>query len=449
MSDVDTFERLPPHSVESEMCLIGSMMLDQEFARLAAGSLSGSAFYLRDHAIISDAILSLVGRNKPCDAVILRDELKASGNLDQIGGAAYIAQILASVPSAAHGPEYLDRVMELSRLRLVIASADQLIRLAYTRAVPAGQLCERATTDFVAIASRGGAAEKIETIAQTVAKYREALHSDRPLFVPTGLDALDAEIGGIRFGLMHIIGSRPSVGKTTVAKNILRNIAKRGIRCGIVSIEEQGEKIVENEASALSGIDNRLLANRQLTPSQRGQVNAALDELSTLPIFIQDTAYRLEDVLASITAMRVRESCDVVVVDHLHLIETGSTESRAEQIRRISGAIKQTFKNLRIGGVVLCQLNRDGNERPTLRALREGGALEQDGDVIVMLHSEDYHRRQRGDSFRDHRLDFLLQKNKSGRCADIPFFYNPATFTVRRWEDEQVTTPDTPIEDLL
>jgi replicative DNA helicase len=133
--------------------------------------------------------------------------------------------------------------------------------------------------------------------------------------------------------------------------------------------------------------------------------------------------------------MKVVHKCQVVGVDHLHLIDYESRESRADQIRKISGALKSTFKRLGIGGIVLCQLNREGIERPTLRSLREGGAIEQDADTVVMLHSEDYRRRQEGDPFRDHKLEFLLQKNKDGRCADIPFHYDPATFTLASWDD--------------
>ena len=136
--------------------------------------------------------------------------------------------------------------------------------------------------------------------------------------------------------------------------------------------------------------------------------------------------------------MRTRHGCEVVVVDHLHLIDAGTDESRVEQIRRISGALKSTFKRLDVGGVVLAQLNRDGDERPTLRSLREGGSLEQDADVVLMLHRDDYHRRQRGDPIRDHRLELLLQKNKDGRLADLSFYYDPARFRLLPWGDRHV-----------
>ena len=131
-----------------------------------------------------------------------------------------------------------------------------------------------------------------------------------------------------------------------------------------------------------------------------------------------------------------------LAVDHLHLIDAaGRDGNRNDQIRTISGTLKATFKRLRVGGIVLCQLNREGEDRPTLRSLREGGSLEADGDVIVMLHSEDYHRRQRGDPERDHKLEFLLQKNKDGRCCDIPFFYDAAKFHIGPWHEHWAGGP--------
>jgi len=428
------FDRLPPHSIEAEMCLIASMMLDKDLAVEASGMMRGETFYLTDHSIMFDAIVSLVNRNKPVDAVILREELKAQGNLDAIGGTAYIAQVLASVPSAAHGHEYMSRVIAKAGLRALISLADNITRRAYNGTETFTQIAEPSMQRLIAIQSRGSA-ERIVTIGQAAREFALSLDSGASPFIQSGLGALDEEIGGIRLGKMMIVGARPGVGKTMAVKQILRNVAMRGVRCGIVTIEEDREKIVENYASAITGIDNRFIANRTLSASQRAQVDEALESLDSLPIHIADEQVALEEVVAAVTAMKVRHKCDIVAVDHLHLIGLESNANRAEQIRAISGALKSTFKRLKVGGIVCCQLNREGEERPTLRSLREGGSLEQDGDVIVMLHSEDYHRKQRGDPNRDHKLEMLLQKNKGGRCCDIPFFYDAARFTLTDWDD--------------
>lgn len=440
-SDETFTEKLPPHSIESEMCLLASLMLDRDLAVEAAGSLKAETFYHPDHQIIFGAIMSLMNRNRPVDAVILRDELKTLGKLDEIGGAGYIGQILSTVPSAAHGREYMTRVIEKAGLRALISLSDNVTRRAYQGTESFTQIAEPAMQRLLSILSRGSA-ERIVSLAQAVDEFSLALQSKEVPFIPTGLSALDEEIGGVGIGKMTLIGARPSVGKTAVVKFILRQIASRNIRCGMVSIEENREKIVENYASAVSGIDNRLIATRNLSQSQHVQVTEALDQLADLPLVLADEPVTLDEVVSAVTAMKVRYGCQVVAVDHLHLIGLDDDTSRNDQIRKISGALKSTFKRLKIAGIVCCQLNREGNERPTLRSLREGGALEQDGDVIIMLHSEDYHRRQRGEEFRDHKLEFLLQKNKSGRCGDIPFYFDAARFTLANWDDREPIGPD-------
>lgn len=442
LAQADTFtDKLPPHSIEAEMCLLGSMMLDRDLAVEAAGNMKPETFYHPDHAVIFRAVVSLINRGKPVDAVILRDELRTQGNLDAIGGPACIAQILSTVPSAAHGREYMSRVIEKAGLRALISLSDNVTRRAFNGSETFTEIAEPAMQRLLAILSRGST-ERIVTLAQAVDEFSLELKSGVNPFIATGLPSLDDEIGGIGIGKMMLIGARPSVGKTAVVKFMLRQIASRGISCGIVSIEENRNKIVENYASAVSGIDNRLIASRKYEPSQEPLIYDALDELAKLPIHIADEPVQLDEVISAVTAMKVRYGCSVVAVDHLHLIGMDADASRNDQIRKISGALKSTFKRLKIGGIVCCQLNREGNERPTLRSLREGGSLEQDGDVIVMLHSEDYHRRQRGEKDFDHKLEFLLQKNKSGRCCDIPFYFDAARFTLADWDSRQPIGPD-------
>lgn len=435
IDDNARFDRLPPHSLEAEMCLLASMMLDREFATEAVGAASSGAFYLTDHKIMFDAIASLVTRDRPVDAVILRDELKRMDELDRIGGSAYIAKILSTVPSAAHGREYLARVVESAGRRALISLADTLTRSAYSGAQSFSEIAEPAMQTLLNLVSRGSA-DQVIAMSRAVEDFVIDYDKGQLPFIPTGLVALDDEIGGVRLGCLTIIGARPSVGKTLVAKQIARNMASKGIRVGFVTIEENRGKIVENYASAITHIDNRIIANRALSAVQRDQVGDALKELADLPIFLADSVSRLDEIVGAVTTMKIRHKCDVVIVDHLHLIGVDSDANRVDQIRVISGTLKSTFKRLGVGGIVLCQLNREGNERPTLRSLREGGSLEQDGDVIIMLHSEDYHRKQRGEPLRDHKLEFLLQKNKGGRCADIPFYLDAAHFTVAEWEEE-------------
>lgn len=417
------FERLPPHSIDAEMCCLASIMLDPDMRTKVLPMLDGDAFYITDHRILFETIRQLHADDKPVDAVIVRDELRRLSKLDDIGGTEYLGEILGKIPSAAHGEQYAVMVMAKYALRRIIGSASQAIQRAYT-----GEQAHGIASDLLAsmlgVTARG-VADRIVSMRDAVDEFRAGLLSPtRVRRIATGVTDFDEEIGGIPVGEFTILGGRPGMGKSMVAKQFARNIARADGRVGIISIEESRDKITENNAAAISGVPNRKISRNQLSPDERIRVLDALDTIAGLPIFIIDDVCRLSEVEAAITSLRVKHECSVVIVDHMHLIdgEVGRNENSTQEVTKISKRLKAVAKRLKVALVCCVQLNR-GNEhraeRPQLKDIRESGSVEQDGDLIILLHREDYYHRDEPDYAFDDTLELLVRKNKHGPAATI------------------------------
>lgn len=433
------FDRLPPHDIEAEQCAIASMILSvsaEEFHAIRRTA-SRDHFYQADHQIIHSVLCDLRDAGRPTDAVILRSELHRRGILAEVGGAGYIAQMMNTVPSAAHGEHYAKIVREKALLRGCISTANALLRNAYATSLEdhAADIASKAIRELSILATTG-LIEKIRSLEDAVADVISRKGNDEVRRIPTGLIEFDDAIGGLPKGKFTMIGGRPGMGKSLVIKQILRNIAGKGIRVGIISIEETCEKIAENSLAAASGIANNKIAYGNLSQEEWAEVINGAVQLAKLSFHIADYPTKLADVENAITTLAVEKKCEVIAIDYIQLID-GDEENENREITMVSRAIKAAFKRLGVAGVAAAQLNRlseHGEPRwPTLKDLRGSGSLEQDGDLIVLLHSEDYFRRQKGDHFRDNKLMLLVRKNKDGPQADVPVLIDPKTQEIKNW----------------
>jgi replicative DNA helicase len=254
--------------------------------------------------------------------------------------------------------------------------------------------------------------------------------------IPTGLHDLDAVIGGLPRGGFTLVGARPGIGKSQICKQFALNLARRGIPVGIVTVEEDRRKIGQNYLSNASGVENNHIAYSTMGPHEWDEVLRAVKGLNELPIYIADEPVKLSDVEASIIVMATQKKCEVVIVDYLQLINPDvSGENENREITLISKCLKMAFKRLNIAGIAACQLNR-GNEtggvrHPTVKDLRGSGSLDQDGDLIMLLHRDDYYEK---DSFKwNKQLLCIVGKNKAGPTGDVPLWFSGKTQTVADW----------------
>jgi len=427
-SSLGQFDRLPPHSMDAEMCLLASMMLQEDTIKGVKELVNRGAFFQADHQLIFDAIVHLNENNQPIDAVIVKEELAKRNILEEIGGTAYIAKLLNHVPSAAHAAHYAKIVREKSILRGIISIATDAMRVAY---------CPEAETDaattsqdlalkFTELASTGNTAQ-VHQLADVVVEVLGRKRAGTVLRISTGIKSIDDVIGGLRLGGKTIIGAKAGMGKSLMLKQMARNIAGRGIPFGIISIEEGRHKIGENMLANESGIANNRIAFGSFCKEEWDEANSALNRMSNLPIYIIDSVRKVGSIVSAAHLLVHKHKCQVIAIDHLHVVESDGNQrdNREREMSKISAELKWAWKRLNVAGIEAAQLNRkDGRDRPELSSLRDSGSLEQDGDCVILLHQEDYYRKNHLE--HDHILEAIIAKNKDGARGTVGLRYDGA-----------------------
>lgn len=423
------FDRLPPHSVESEMCMLASMILDRDARREIINCVHREDFFQADHQIIFDLIERRHRADEPVDWMLLRGDLESRQLLDEVGGMPYLAQISDSAPSAAHGIHYAQKVVKTARLRSLISSANDALRDCYSPGAEDGweALCRKIGDDAYSLLNHG-TRETIRLWRDIVEEALERKNDGKRKRVSTGIHSLDEVIGGLPKGRMSIVGGRPGSGKSQLGKQFAKNIASAGTRVGIIAVEEDRFKIVDNLLSNESGVENRRIVYEMCDQIEWGEIYAAVSRMNDYPLYVDDERTDLSGVEATVSRMVTKFGCEVVVIDYLQLIDPGEGEAaqnRDNQIRTMSNALKRTFKRLGVAGVVLAQLNRaSGSDRPQMSNLRESGSIENDGDLIMLLHREDYYRCNSPDFVPDNILEINVAKNKDGPTAVVPTLFD-------------------------
>lgn len=433
-------ERLPPQDLEAEKCVLASLMIASEpedVDQIIEVLPKYESFYSADNQIIYSILLEMRRNKKPCDAVLLRAELEKRGLLEEVGGTAYIAQILGTVPSAAHGVYYGTIVKNMAMRRALISESNDLMRKAYAP-LPEGMeypdIFKNAAMRFDRMANSG---LKIDVVraGQAAREFLAERRQGRSPTIKTDIVGLDALIGGLPRAKFIIIGARPAVGKSLLEKQIILNIGKRNEPIGLVSIEETRSKIAGNMLSNQLNLANTYLMRGNISEEDFGDLDAGAEWLDKFPIHIADKPVKMSEVCATIEWMKRHRDIQAAFVDHIHIVEVDVDEDRRKQrgndITRLSGALKMLAKRLGIPIVALAQLNRgdgtmnDWKRKPVLRDLRESGALEQDGDLIMLLHRDDYYRQNEPDYTPNHTLEVIVAKNKDGQTGTAALHWEP------------------------
>src|SRR3954447_3172955 len=283
------FDKLPPHSIEAEMCLIASMMLDKEVVGNVVQIVDRDAFYQADHQILFDILVKLYEQNRPIDAVILREELAKRQLLEEVGGTAYLAQILSSVPSAAHGSHYAGIVREKALLRQLIAASNEILREAYAPHEKADLVLDKAEKKIFEIAQKkvGSGMTSLGDVAMEV---YEMLEDKGRRGIETGYFELDDMLNGLQDGEMIIIAARPSMGKTSLAMNIVEHVAANNrLPCAVFSLEMSKQQLAQRLMCSRARIDAQKVRKSALSTSEFQQLAAVVVELSKAPVWVDDS----------------------------------------------------------------------------------------------------------------------------------------------------------------
>jgi replicative DNA helicase len=436
----DRFDNLPPHSLEAEMCTLSAMMLAGDNPAMLASiraSIGRDDFFQADHQIIFDVICACADQNGAVDAMLVREDLIRRELLEEIGGIDYLARILNEVPNAANGAHYAGIVREKATLRRIIGAASDTLRRCY--APMTGEGPDDIAREFLAElhgVCRGRASQSIVKFDRLLADVMQTRRDGVATRIGTGLRTLDEICGGLPKGGYTILAGRPSMGKSQLGKQVVKNVARSGIAVGIVSCEETLQKIGQNYLSGESGVENNRIAYGNCDEREWGQIEAAaVPAFTSLPIFATDKPVRLGEVESAITTLVTRYGCELVFVDYLQLIDAPGAQTKEQEIAKVSIALKHVFKGLGAAGLVAAQLSR-ANEtgtvrRPELRDLRHSGQIEQDGDVILLLHREDYYHYKQRDYAPNHVLEVNVAKNKDGPMGTARLHFEGKYQTVK------------------
>ena len=427
------FERLPPHSIDAEMCLLASMMLDKEMIGQVVQIVDRDGFFQADHQVIFDVLVKLYEQNRSIDPVILREELAKRQLLEEVGGTAYVAQILNTVPSAAHGAHYASIVREKAMLRQLISASNEILRDAYAPHEQADIVLDKAEKRIFEIAQKkvGGAMVPMEDVLHEVF---EMIENRGQRGLETGFLELDDMMNGLQNGEMIIVAARPSMGKTAFAMNIIEHVAADSrLPCAVFSLEMSKQQLAQRMLCSRGEIDAHKLRKGLLQSHEYAHLANVVGELAKAPIWVDDSPGLTPlDLRAKARRLKLQHDIRCIMIDYMQLMDNPGPESRQQQISEISRGIKAVARELNVPVIALSQLNRasegrDGH-RPRMSDLRESGSIEQDADVIALLHREDYYRMSEPDFQPDNIAEVIIAKQRNGPTGTVKLtFLNKTT----------------------
>ena len=390
-------DRLPPQANEAEVAVLGAMLLDQSAIGVASELLDGSSFHREAHRKMFRAMIDLFSRDEAVDLVTLTQELKRTKELDDVGGAAYLSEILGSVATAANIRYHAKIVLEKAVLRRLIGVATEVIQEAYDASGEASDILDRAEHMIFEIAQsrvRRDFSPMREILKHSFEVIQELYDKKQHVTgVPSGFADLDKMTSGFQRSDLIIIAGRPSMGKTAFALNIAANAAiKHGIPSAVFSLEMGQEQLVQRMLCSEARVDAHKLRTGYLADRHWSRLTTAAGLLSESQIYIDDTpAMSVLEMRSKARRLKAEVDVGLVIVDYLQLMRgVGRVESRQQEISEISRSLKALAKELGVPVLALSQLSRavetrGGDHRPILSDLRESGAIEQDADVVMFI----------------------------------------------------------------
>jgi replicative DNA helicase len=419
--------RVAPHDLEAEQSAIGGMLLSQEAVADVLEVVAGVDFYAPKHELIFNAVVTLFGRGEPTDVIAVTDYLKKQGELLKAGGADYLHSLTSFVPTAANASYYGKIVADKAILRRLIEAGTRIAQSGYESQGEVEELVNQAQSEIFQVASQSAKEDYVglsESIEVAIRDIELAQNRGGELTgIPTGFTNLDSYTHGLHPGQLVIVAARPSVGKSTFALDLARHAAlKRNQPTIFFSLEMGRSEIAMRMLSAQSGIYLQSMRKGTLSEGDWAKLAAVRGEINDAPLYIDDSPnMSLVEIRAKCRRLAQQVDLKMVVIDYIQLMSSGKkVESRQQEVSEFSRALKLLAKELNIPVVALSQLNRQAEQskdkRPELSHLRESGSLEQDADVVVLLHREGIFEK---DHPRAGEADLILAKQRNGPTGTV------------------------------
>lgn len=424
-------ERLPPQSRDAERCVLGSMLRENAVIADVVQVIRQENFYYDAHQKIFQAIVDIYDSGKPIDLIILADKLKLQGVIEDVGGYPYLGDLWECAPTAANAEYYAHIVREKGIVRNLIHASTEILRDAYDQVQPADDLLAQAEREILNIAEKGVTGstttlqDALKEAYNRIDARKKGGHSDVS-GVPSGYVDLDHLTAGFQNSELVILAARPSVGKTAMALNYVRNIViNEGLPVFFVSLEQARIELAERLLVSVARVDSHKLRKGVLSSDEMQRILDAGGILHKARLFIDDTpAQNMLRIAANARRLKLRENIRLVVIDYLQLIEPENRrDPRQEQVSQISRRLKFLARELEIPVMALAQVNRTSEDRqdhrPRLSDLRESGAIEQDADTVLMLH-----RPGKADGgIDDNLIEVIVAKQRNGPTGEITLTY--------------------------
>jgi replicative DNA helicase len=425
MAETLVAERTLPHNLEAERSVLGAILLHSDAFNLAAEVIDSRDFFRDAHRRIFDKMVRLVERGDAIDLVTLKDELARSGDIDEVGGPAYLAALVDGVPRSTNVEHYARIIKEKATLRSLIFSANKILATAYDAEDDAQVILDQAEHAIFAIADRSirDGFVSLRELAQSSLDTIEQLHARKELItgVPTGFADLDEMTSGLQPSDLIIVAARPSMGKTSLALNVAQHVGtKTDMAVGVFSLEMSKEQLFLRMLTAEARIDAHRLRGGFLGERDWGRLSQSLGTLSEAKIFIDDTpSIGVLEMRAKCRRLAAEHGLNLVVVDYIQLMQgRGRFENRTLELASISRSLKGLAKELNVPIVVLSQLSRApearSDHRPQLSDLRESGALEQDADVVLFIYREDVYADKNAPADAQGVAEVIIGKQRNG-----------------------------------
>jgi replicative DNA helicase len=439
----EILDRQPPRNLDAEKGVLGSILLLPQVCDDVALILRPEDFYDDANRTLFAHLLDMHDSGKRIDMTLLVNRLRTAGEYDLIGGAAYLADITRSVPTAAHATYYAEIVRDKAMLRALIESSTEILRDAYDESSEARHQANLAEQRIFAVLDKRQANQVIEArdlIHEALARIDLREKGEHKIAgVDTGFNDLDSLTGGLHNSELNIIAARPSMGKTAFALNIAEYVSSHlHVPTLVVSLEMSSIELADRMLCSQARVNGQRLRTGRTSLEDRQKIVEACSVLSQAPLFVDDSSTRtVTEISAVARRLKRRSGLGLIVIDYLQLIEPDSTgnsrENRQEQVARIARRLKGMARELSIPVVCLAQLNRQAEETyPRLSHLRESGAIEQDADVVMFIHREDYYmtpeqrekERQDGDprELLD-RAQIIIAKQRNGPIGEVKLFW--------------------------
>ena len=420
-------DRTPPQDMAAEQSVLGSMLLSKDAIADVSEVLKGADYYRPAHETIHDTIIDLYGRGEPVDMVTVAAELQRRGELQRIGGAPYLHTLSANVPIAANAGYYAEIVREKAILRRLVDAGTKIVQIGYAGEGQIDAVVDQAQAEVYKIADRRSGEDYVplSDIMDGVLDEIEAISNrEAGLYgVPTGFADFDDLTNGLHSGQMIIVAARPAMGKSTLALDFCRAASiHNNLASVFFSLEMTRSEITMRLLSAEAKVPLNHIRNGNMNDDDWAKLARKMGEVSSAPMFIDDSPnMTMMEIRAKARRLKQRHDLRLIVIDYMQLMSSGKkVESRQLEVSEFSRQIKLLAKELELPIIALSQLNRGpeqrGDKRPMMSDLRESGSLEQDADMVILLHRDDVYEKE---STRPGEADLIVAKHRNGPTRDI------------------------------